>query len=64
MILHPHLINNLEGKFGKEVLEKRAYRTPGTPRFKVIHPNQDLELIDPELQSRYCSEVRMLLYLT
>jgi hypothetical protein len=35
-------------KFGNEVLEKRTYRTSGTPRFKVIRPDQDLELIDPE----------------
>jgi hypothetical protein len=35
MILQPHSINNLRDKFGNEVLEKRADRTPGTPRFKI-----------------------------
>jgi hypothetical protein len=41
MILHPYLINNLRDIFGNGILEKRTYRNPGTPRFKVIHSDQD-----------------------
>jgi hypothetical protein len=37
---------------------------PETPRFKVIHPDQDLELIDPEFQSRYRSGNGIILSLT
>jgi len=62
-ILQPHLINNLMDKFGDEVLGKRICRTPGTPRLKVIRPDKDSQLIDAELQIRYCSGVGMLLYL-
>jgi hypothetical protein len=36
MVLQPLLIRNLKDKFGDEVLQKRSYRTPGTPRFKEI----------------------------
>jgi hypothetical protein len=57
MILKSNFINNSRDKFRNEVLEKRTYRTPGTPRFKVFRPDQDLERIDPELQGRYCSAV-------
>jgi hypothetical protein len=64
MILQHHFVNNLRHKFGNEVLQRRSYRTPGTPRFKVIRPDQDLELTDPKSQSRYRSGVGMLLYLT
>jgi hypothetical protein len=31
--------------------------------FKVIRPDQDLEVIDPELQSRYFFGIKILLYL-
>jgi hypothetical protein len=37
------LIKKLHETFGNEVLEKTIYRTQGTPRFKVIRPNQDTE---------------------
>jgi hypothetical protein len=59
MILQPHLIKNLQHKFGNEVLQTRTHRTPGTPRFRVIHPDQD-----SESQSRYHSGFGMLLSLT
>jgi len=39
LILQPHLIHNLEVKFGDEVSKKRVYKTPGTPRFKIVRPN-------------------------
>ena len=64
LILQPHLINNLQAKFGEEVVNKRAYRTPGTPRFKIVWPDDEADLIDMNLQSRYRSGVGMLLYLT
>jgi hypothetical protein len=38
------------------LIEKR------TPKFKVIFPDQDSGLIDPELKRRYHSGVRMSLY--
>ena len=64
LILQPHLINNLQAKFGDEVANKRVYQTPGTPRFKIVRPDDDADIIDPKLQSRYRSGVGMLLYLT
>jgi hypothetical protein len=53
LILQPHLIKNLEAKFGQEVCNKRAYKTPGTPRFKIVRPASDDDVIDADLQGRY-----------
>jgi hypothetical protein len=64
LILQPHLINNLEAKFGHEVCNKRVYKTPGTPRFKIVRPVDGDDVIDATLQGRYRSAVGMLLYLT
>jgi hypothetical protein len=64
LILQPHLINNLQAKFGNEVEKKRVYKTPGTPRFKVVCPSNGDDTIDGNLQSKYRSGVGMLLYLT
>jgi Reverse transcriptase (RNA-dependent DNA polymerase) len=64
IILQPHLINNLEAKFGHEVCNKRFYKTPGTPRFKVVCPVDDDDIIDAALQGRYRSIVGIILYLT
>jgi hypothetical protein len=36
LILQPHLINNLKDKFEEEVAQKRDYKTPGTPRFRIV----------------------------
>jgi hypothetical protein len=63
LILQPHLINNLEAKFGDEVKSKRVYKTPGTPRFKIVCLANDDDIIEPNLQPRYRSGVGMLLYL-
>jgi hypothetical protein len=63
LILQPHLINNLEAKFGQEVCNKRVYKTPGTPRLKIVCPATDDDVIDVDLQGRYWSSVGMLLYL-
>jgi hypothetical protein len=62
-MLQPHLINNLEAKFGDEARNKRIYKTPGTPRFKIVCPENDEDIIEPNLQSRYRSGVGVLLYL-
>ena len=37
-IMQPHLIDNLEKKFGEEVNGMKSYTTPGTPRFKIVRP--------------------------
>jgi hypothetical protein len=63
LILQPHLINNFGAKFGDEVKSKRVYKTPETPRFKIVCPDNDDDIIEPNLQSRYRSGVGMLLYL-
>jgi hypothetical protein len=63
LILQPHMINSLEAKFRDEVKSKRIYKTPGTPRFKIVHPENGDDIMKPNLQSRYRSGVIMLLYL-
>jgi hypothetical protein len=63
LILQAHLMNNLEAKFGDEVKSKRVYKTPGLTRFKIVCPENDDDIIEPNLQRRYCSGCRMLLYL-
>jgi hypothetical protein len=51
LILQPHLINNLDAKFGDEVKSKRVYKTPGTPRFMISCPENNVNIIEPNLQS-------------
>jgi hypothetical protein len=53
LILQPHLINNLESKFGQEVCNKRVHKTPRTPRFKIVRPATDDDVINCDLQGRY-----------
>jgi hypothetical protein len=53
----------LEAKFGDEVKSKRVYKTPGTPRFKIVFPDNDDDIIEPNVQSRYRSGVGMMFYL-
>jgi hypothetical protein len=62
LILQPHLINNLQTKFGNEVEKKRVYKTPGTPRFKFVRPSNEDDTIDGNLHSRtdFCNVVREL----
>jgi hypothetical protein len=64
VIMQPHLIHYRIIKFGYEVHEKRVYKIPGTPRFKIVRPDVNYTLIEPKLQKRYCSGVGMLNYLT
>jgi hypothetical protein len=63
LIPQPHLINNLKAKFGDEVKNKRVYKTPRTPRFKIFCPENNDDIIEPNLHNRYRSGVGMLLYL-
>ena len=59
----PHLIRDLEERFGKMVNHLTAYKTPGTPGVGLERPkNQESEL-EPSLQELYRSGVGMLLYL-
>jgi hypothetical protein len=61
--MESHLIKNLEGKLGQEVNNLSNYGTPGTHRFKIVRPSDDVKKIDPKLQARYRSGVGMLLFL-
>jgi hypothetical protein len=54
----------LEAKFGQVVYNKRVYKTPGTPRFKIVRPATEDDVINADLQGGYQSAVGMLLYLT
>jgi hypothetical protein len=46
LIFQPHLINNLQAKFAEEVKKKRIYTTPGTPRFEIVHTDDEDDTID------------------
>jgi hypothetical protein len=37
--MQPHLIKRLIDKFGEEVEDLSNYGTPGTPRFKIVRPD-------------------------
>jgi hypothetical protein len=62
-IMQPHLIDNLEKKFGEEVSRIPSYTTPGTSCFKIVRPTSNLEGIKADMQLRYRSGVDILLYL-
>jgi hypothetical protein len=61
----PHLIKNLEKKYGKAVKSVQAYKTPGTPGQGIVRPDkgETSVLASPEDQTLYPSGVGMLLYL-
>jgi hypothetical protein len=59
----PHLLLNLEKKFGKTVEKLQTYRTPGTPGVGILRPETEEEKISDEEQSEYRTCVGMLLYL-
>ena len=59
----PHLIDNLEKKFGSQVIGKRQYLTPGTPGLNQVREMDQSKLISKEKQLMYRSGVGMLLYL-
>ena len=52
LILQPHAINKLRDKFEDEVLEIGKYKTSGTPRFKIVCPNGNSELIDDKFTKK------------
>ena len=59
----PHLIANLEDKFGEKVNKLRNYVTPGTPSLSIVrNPIQEVS-ISQEDHKLYRSGVGMLLYL-
>jgi hypothetical protein len=62
-IMQPHLIKNLEVKFGAEVVNLSNYGMAGTPRFKIVRPSENVDKIDPDLQTMYRSGVGMLLFI-
>jgi hypothetical protein len=45
------------------VQDMKHYSTPGTPRFKIVRTNDEIDGVDEMMQSRYRSGVEMLLYL-
>lgn len=57
----PHLIANLDKKFGDKVKNLRTYKTPGTPNLNMIRDKS--QTISREDQKLYRSGVGMLLYL-
>jgi hypothetical protein len=44
-IVQPHLMDNLEKNFGGEVSKIHSYTSPGTPRFNILRPENELEVI-------------------
>jgi hypothetical protein len=61
--MQPHLIKNLEMKFGAKIMNLSNHGTPGIPRFVIVRPSENVDKIDPDLQARYRSGVGMLLFL-
>jgi hypothetical protein len=60
----PHLIKNLDAKFGDFVKNMQRYKTPGTPEVGVTRPSADVQVtVDAKDQELYRSGVGMLLYL-
>jgi len=59
----PHLLKDLEEKFGEMTEHLVEYRTPGTPGIGVSRPTDGDDGIDSERQTIYRSGVGMLLYL-
>ena len=59
----PHLIKNMKKKFGKHVQDVRSHKTQGTPKFLIMRPMIDSEMISVDDQWEYWAGVGMLLYL-
>jgi len=59
----PHLIRDLEAKFGEMVNHLNSYKTPGTPGVGLEKPRDKEATIEPSLQELYRSGVGMLLFL-
>ena len=50
---HPHQIKNLENKFGGLVNDIWSHKTPGTPKFLIIRPTEEIKKILMEDQQEY-----------
>jgi hypothetical protein len=59
----PHLISNLEKKYGETVQKLYNYLTPGTPRLHQVRGKDTALILSKEKQERYRSGIGMLLYL-
>ena len=59
----PHLIANLEEKFGEQVKGLRQYMTPGTPGNNMVREEDSQLCLSKDKSSMYRSGVGMLLYL-
>ena len=59
----PHLIKNLERKFGELMNKTHDYSTPGTPNQGIVRPIENEVEITKEQHKMYRSGVGMLLYL-
>jgi hypothetical protein len=60
--MQPHLIGNIEKKFGEEVNKMQRYTTPRTRQFKIVRPTNELKAFEADLQSRFRLGVGTLLY--
>ena len=60
----PHMIKKIRQAFGDQVAHlKGGTKTPGTPGFQLMKPEEGEPALSPELQSEFRSGVGMLLYL-
>ena len=59
----PHLIKNLEKKFGRLVLDYCSHKSPSTPRFLIMSPTEENKKISTEDQQDYQLDIDTLLYL-
>ena len=56
----PHLISNLEKKFGDCVKDMHSYAMPGSPNFGIVRPIESDIKISQEYQKLYRSGIGML----
>ena len=59
----PHLIKNLEKKFGEHMQDVQSHKTPGMSKFFIVRPMIKSKKISTEDQQKYWSSLGMLLYL-
>jgi hypothetical protein len=62
--MQPHLIDNIEKKFGGEISKIQSYATPRNSHFEIVKSTNEFEFIKADLQSRFRSYAGILLYLT
>ena len=59
----PHMIKNLENKFGRLVNKVWSHKTPGIPKFLIVRSMEDIKKILMEDQRMYRLGIGMLLYM-